>query len=222
MRIDDLAADLDTFGLRLRGGFRPSAGDGVPPLQDGRPAGTVLMVGNAGPAMWERFSEQRPAGRSLLDEWTRDVLTGVATRFGADAVYPFQRPFMPFQRWVLRSEACHVSPLQILIHPEYGLWHALRGALLFAEGISPPETAKLPSPCASCSGRPCLGACPVAAFSGAVYGVQGCLNHLADPAGEDCMALGCRARRACPVGAGYHYSPAQARFHTEAFCWTFR
>ena len=27
---------------------------------------------------------------------------------------------------------CHASPLGLLIHPDYGLWHGYRGALLFA------------------------------------------------------------------------------------------
>ena len=31
------------------------------------------------------------------------------------------------------------------------------------------------------------------------------------------MALGCSARRACPVGVAYRYEPTQARFHMEAF-----
>jgi hypothetical protein len=31
------------------------------------------------------------------------------------------------------------------------------------------------------------------------------------------MDLGCRARRACPVGRGYHYDPKQAAFHMRAF-----
>src|SRR3546814_16164033 len=30
-------------------------------------------------------------------------------------------------------------------------------------------------------------------------------------------SLGCRARRACPVGRAYRYPPAQARLHMAAF-----
>jgi hypothetical protein len=35
--------------------------------------------------------------------------------------------------------------------------------------------------------------------------------------GEDCMTLGCRARRACPVGREFTYVPDQAGFHMRAF-----
>jgi hypothetical protein len=31
------------------------------------------------------------------------------------------------------------------------------------------------------------------------------------------MELGCRARRACPVGQSWRYTPAQAEFHMRPF-----
>ena len=71
----------------------------------------------------------------------------VTDRFGASVLFPFQRPYLPFQQWALRTGACHLSPLGILIHQEYGLRHALRGALLFPQEIEPAVKARLPSPC---------------------------------------------------------------------------
>jgi hypothetical protein len=47
--------------------------------------------------------------------------------------------------------------------------------------------------------------------------VAACVGHLETPAGAECMAEGCRARRACPVGTDYRYEPAQAAFHMRAF-----
>ncbi len=217
MLIDDVVEELARFGFYSLGSFKPDARDKVPLLADGRVAYAVLMVGNAGPAMWKRFSEERRDGPSPLDTWTSEALTQVAGRFGATALFPFQRPYLPFQQWALRTGACHPSPLAILIHQEYGLWHALRGALLFPQEIEPAVEARLASPCESCPDRPCLNACPVAAFSDAGYDASRCLSWLNESNGGNCMALGCGARRACPVGVAYRYEPAQARFHMEAF-----
>ena len=217
MLIDAVGEALAPFGLYLLGSFKLDTRDTLPLSVDGRPASTVVMVGNAGSAMWKRFSEERRDGASPLDTWTSEVLTHVAGRFGAGALFPFQRPYLPFQQWALRTGACHLSPLGILIHPEYGLWHALRGALLFAQEIEPVSKAQSPPPCDSCPGRHCLTACPVAAFSVAGYDTSRCLLRLSGAHGEDCIALGCVARRACPVGVAYRYEPAQARFHMEAF-----
>ena len=47
--------------------------------------------------------------------------------------------------------------------------------------------------------------------------VPACAAHLGSQQGTDCMELGCRARRACPVGRAYIYEPAQALFHMSAF-----
>ncbi|MGB3582460.1 MAG: ferredoxin, partial [Roseiarcus sp.] len=137
---------------------------------------------------------------------------------GALALFPFGGPpFWPFQQWARRSEPVHPSPIGLLIHPRYGLWHSYRGGLGFREALDVPELAAAPSPCDSCRGRWCLNTCPVGAFSGADYDVAACAGHLEGPAGEDCMNEGCRARRACPVGAAYVYGPDQASFTMRAF-----
>lgn len=112
----------------------------------------------------------------------------------------------------------HVSPLGILIHPEFGLWHAYRGAMAFGERLALPPREQRASPCASCATRPCETACPVGAIAAArSYDATACTAHVASALGRDCRELGCRARRTCPVGAEYGYGPAQAEFHMSAF-----
>jgi len=152
-----------------------------------------------------------------LDEWSARILNALAARLGARAVFPFERPYLPFQRWAQRAEACHPSPLGLLIHPEYGLWHGYRGALLFAAAIALPPPDRRASPCATCPDRPCLSACPVAAFDSKSYDVPACARHLVATPEPTCMDIGCLARHACPVGRDYRYAPAQARFHMSAF-----
>jgi hypothetical protein len=181
-----------------------------------------VTVGNAGPAMWRAFDARaRPAGGEgphPLDAWTRDAIAPIAARLGAFAVYPFDGPpWPPVQALALRSGAFHRSPLGLTIHAEFGLWHGFRAILCFADAPAggAAGAAAGGSPCASCRGRPCLTACPVGAFDGAGYDVAACRAHLAgDP---DCMSDGCRARRACPVGAAWRHAPAQAAFHMRAF-----
>jgi hypothetical protein len=57
----------------------------------------------------------------------------------------------------------------------------------------------------------------VNAFAAAGYDVAACVAHIDSPRGTDCMEEGCRARRACPVGAAHRYSDGQANFHMRAF-----
>lgn len=171
--------------------------------------------------MWAAFAGSPEAcdGRpDPLDRWTRRILEDAAAAFGAVALFPFGGPpYRPFQRWAMRAEPVSPSPLGILIHPDYGLWHAYRGALAFAQPLLLPPKAERPSPCLACADRPCLEACPVGAFTEAGYDVAACVAHLGKPKGAACLALGCRARAACPVGGAYRPSAEQAAFHMRAF-----
>ena len=209
-----LARALAPFGLILRGGFRPAADAGAPPG-----VGTLLLIGNAGPALWRAFGKDRAEGPDALNRWTERAVRPLASRFGAQALFPFDGPpYWPFQRWALEAEPVRISPLGLLIHPRYGLWHAYRAALAFAAtDLALPPRGAAPDPCDVCAAKPCLTACPVGAFGGRGYDLPACLDHIRSPAGTDCLSAGCRARRACPVGQEYAYERAQARFHMSAF-----
>jgi len=126
-------------------------------------------------------------------------------------------PQLPFQRLALRSEPVHQSPIGLLIHPEWGLWHAYRGALALPDRIELPALAPSAHPCSSCALKPCLSSCPVQALRPGSFDVEACVEFVLSAAGSDCRERGCRARRSCPVGIPYRYVQDQARFHMRAF-----
>ncbi len=216
-----LSEALAGHGLILRGGFHPGARDGVPALVDGYVIGTLVLIGHAGPAMWLAFqaSPEYGTGPDPLDRWSRRVIGAVAAAFGAQPLFPFTGPpWLPFVAWARRAGPVADSPLGLAVHPEYGLWHGYRGALAFAQALPLPAAPPRPaSPCAGCAGQPCRSACPVSAFGPAGYDATACQDHLATAAGADCLELGCRARRACPVGRAWTYEREQATFHMRAF-----
>lgn len=208
----DLAARLAPHGLIPRGAFHAGPEDGL--AADVR---TVALVGNAGPAMWEAFSAARRAEDAPheMDAWTDRILSAVAEELEAGIVYPFGGPpFHPFQRWAAKAEGLKPSPIGVLLHPDFGPWHAWRGALLFDMVLDLPPREARPHPCDTCIDKPCLAACPVGAFTDAGYDWQGCRAHVRTE-GEACRSGGCLARHACPVGAPY--APEQAAFHMAAF-----
>ena len=211
-------AALGDAGLTMLGAFHPDPDDGVPPLADGRPTATLAIAGNVGDAMWRAFERQRRDEANPLDNWSRRVLEPIAVRLGGETLFPFGGPpYLPFQRWARRGGPYTPSPIGPLIHPDFGLWHAFRGALAFAERLALPPPDARPSPCETCADKPCLTTCPVGALTPDGYDVPACVAHIASPAGGDCLTRSCRARRACPVGRIYTYSPEQSRFHMEAF-----
>jgi|SRR5690625_371652 len=215
---------LENVGLCGRGAFNPAEEDAVPPLRDGWPAGTLVLVGAVGGSMWPAFSdspEYRDGDEDSLDRWSFRILGDLADKLGASAVFPFGGPpHHPFLRWARRAAPLWPSPIGTLVHPRFGLWHAYRGALLFAERLELPDRRAVEgkefSPCVNCAERPCLSACPVGAFTAGGYDVTACAAHLR-VAFDPCAEAGCLARAACPVGESCRYPTAQARFHISAF-----
>jgi len=217
--LDLIEACLDGTGLVYRGGFHPPPGDEVPRLADGGEAGTVILVGNAGGAMWRAFTDAVPerSGRDPLDGWLDPILERLAARTGGTLVLPNRGPdFPPVQDWAMRAEPVYRSPIGILIHPDFGLWHVYRAALLFAARLALPPRDERPSPCDSCATQPCLKVCPADAFGPASFDAQACVGHVAGDAGGNCRDRGCLARRACPVGRDHAYPREAGAFHMAA------
>jgi hypothetical protein len=215
-----LCAAAAREGLACRGGFEPDPSDGVPPLADGREARTLVLLGFTGSLQWGKFAsspEFRDGAPDPLDRWSTRVAHALADNWSATALSPASGPpWWPFQRWALRAEPLHRSPLGILLHPVYGSWHAYRAALLFAEPIVIPRASSWPHPCESCVERPCLRRCPVDAVARQGFDVARCRGHLARVEGSSCMESGCGARAACPLGAEHRYGLEQAAFHMRA------
>ncbi len=217
MNYHDITVALAARGLQVRGGFHPLPPDGVPDVRTGVPAASVVLIGSGGSASWQAFRSAQPAGANPLDRWTRAQVAPLAAQLDARDVYPDERPFLPFQRWARRAEDVHVSPLGLLIHPDYGLWHAYRAALLIPARWDLPAPGQRPSPCDACAQKPCLAACPVDSFAAGRFDSGACHAHLGTPEGDGCRDLGCKSRNACPVGRAHRYGADQMRFHMRAF-----
>ena len=187
-----------------------------------------LLIGNVGKDMWHVFSKSNEFADGKLDpmnRWTKRILDEIASELGARVVYPFDEPYWPFQRLAQKAAVSRSSPLGILIHPHYGLWHAFRGLFIFddAHELSSQINQLIPSsedlihPCETCSDKPCLTACPVGAFTGERLEVKTCFTHLDSGNDPDCMQSGCQARLACPIAKDHQYVDAQMKFHMKSY-----
>lgn len=221
--LDQIRAAIAPHGIFVRGVVDLADSADGPCLANGRPAQSVALLGNIGGSLWDPFVRWRQeqvdaGGADPLDTWSKAVIRPIAGNLAATAWFPSDPPWQPFQRWAIMAEGLKASPLGVLIHPRYGLWHGYRGALGFSDAIQHEREIEPPChPCDSCVAKPCLSLCPVGAVSAKSFDVGECRTHLAAPAGRTgCMTGGCAARGACPVGAEYRYPPAQLRFHMAA------
>lgn len=218
MKSGDLESELAVYGLKLRGIVALSS-DEITQYGFSTET-TVALVGNVGSSYWRVFtqSEEYADGEAdPLDRWSLRVADEVAQKINARPVFPFQGPpYLPFQQWAKRAEALQQSPIGLMIHPQFGLWHSYRFALLVSDSIENTQSTQQ-SPCLNCVDQPCLNTCPVNALTINGYDVDSCVQYLKQTASADCFRHGCMARFKCPAGREYRYEDAQSRFHLQAF-----
>lgn len=187
-----------------------------------------LLIGNAGKDMWKIFSQSSEFcdhAPDPMNRWTKRVLDDIAKVLGVRVVYPFDQPYWPFQKFAQSAAGVQSSPLGILIHAKFGLWHAFRGLLIFDDTAEfesqiralTVDAKSLIHPCDGCVEKPCLNACPVGAFTGERLDVQSCFTHLDSGTTPECMQSGCQARCACPIAKEHQYDGAQMKFHMKSY-----
>jgi hypothetical protein len=214
-----LAAQLAQHGLFLRGVTRVTAEE-VKQYSFPGEQYSIALVGNIGSSYWDSFSQSpefNDGDSDPLDRWSCRIAGAIASQFSLTPVYPFEGPpYYPFQRWAQRAETLLQSPIGVMIHPQHGLWHSYRFALL-GENFEYETMPEIESPCLQCEAKPCLHRCPVDAFDGSNYDVDSCAAFLRQTAEAECHTTGCVARYACPVAPELRYKPAQGQFHLSAF-----
>ncbi|MEE9334565.1 MAG: hypothetical protein V3U65_10790 [Granulosicoccaceae bacterium] len=223
MDIETISSLAATHGLSLRGGFAVSNDDRVPTPESGAVAQSLVLFGNTGSAIWPTFSscpEIKDGLDNPLDRWSKRIGDDLAAQLGGVAYYPFAGPpHQPFISWAQKAEALRPSKLGMLLHPEFGLWHAYRFALALPYDLFDKQTNNLQQrhACDTCKDQPCYSACPVEAFVNGHYDVNRCVRYLdANPQGT-CNHSGCMARMSCVEAEQHRYLQPHAEFHINQF-----
>jgi epoxyqueuosine reductase len=213
MTLAALETNAQSHGLTLRAAIHPTGDLAV------NGAKTVVLLGPHEPKFWPyvqtqpEFLDGHP---HPMDRWSRRVMTHLATPMDGQVYLPSDGPpYPPFIGWALASDSVDTSPVGLLVHADAGLFLSFRGAISLPERYTLPQMS--PSPCESCTARPCESACPVCALGkDQSYDVPRCKAHLRTSEGAACLS-GCLVRRVCPASHRLDRDPAQSAFHMAAF-----
>lgn len=228
-----LGRALSPFGLNLIGVTTPQAYDALVPvshrLADSE-TGAVIVVGNGGGAFWAAYRAylaERPTAAGVehpLDTFTAEVLREHAlpivrrVRARATLRLPFETAVPPLS-FVHLAEAAGLgtrSVLGLLVHPEFGPWMALRGAILVDEAPPAARPAAGFDPCPTCRDRPCVDACPARAVAWpAGWDVPACVAFRVARADDNPCVDRCHARVACVYGRRHRYPDDALAYHHE-------
>lgn len=159
-----------------------------------RPAG--WLVGNTR-AWWPRFlaawrtDPELGASRDPIERYVEQTCAKISD---ARCLFPHRKydgGFLPFQRLAVAAGFGTLAPSNLLVHPTFGPWFALRAVVLTGGA---PSTRALPAAPCDCAER-----CP-AAFARAREA-------------QDSWRAWLAVRDACCVGAEHRYSEDQIEYH---------
>lgn len=174
----------------------------------------LVLLGNGGPVFWdslERFGLDQPDPIDRFSLYlTQQLIDGLVSgqKPSADQnliLYPQTDFLVPLQQLGELAGWGTPSPIGNSISPEYGLWFAFRAAFLTRVELPPTPSKLRPSPCESCTDKPCQIACPAQAVFEAVtqFKLNSCIDYRLQR--NSTCGLRCAARQACPVGIEHAY-----------------
>ncbi len=191
------------------------------------PAVSIILVGFAGNKFWPhfqaflrdnpKFSEE---DENLIDNYTRlkfDVLMRKIVEGGRlvfKCAYSFGEGAFDLDFSILGMLGGLGVPslLGILLHPEYGTWISLRGAIITNVAFDDYEKPLANfNPCPSCV-KPCIEKCPVGSISISGWDCESCTGFRL--CSEVC-SKSCVSRNSCLYGARNRYSDEQIKYHHE-------
>ncbi len=193
--------------------------DGV--LQSGK---SIILAGFAGNKFWEvlrAFLSNNPEFENARIDWIDDytkLIFDLAARILDESgvsykmVFPFGKTAfdLDFMELGRMSGVGVDSLLGILLHPEYGPWISLRGALItnlvFSTYDNPLTNF---NPCPPCA-KPCITVCPAKTISARGWNWNACMDYRLSS--ETCES-NCASRRACPYGKAHQYTEEQLAHH---------
>lgn len=170
----------------------------------------LILIGHGGRTLWERVRLSGLDSAHPIDDfsiacvntWFAEQLPG--QRFAL--VYPGEVP-VGLQALGKLAGWHHESPFRVGINADWGSWFAYRAVVLADTSL--PASVPLPSesPCATCSGKPCVSACPAGALDDARFSLPQCIAYRKLP--DSRCRHTCVARTTCPVRPEHRYDDAQ-------------
>ncbi len=170
----------------------------------------LILFGHGGRRLWDCVQAADLPGENPIDDystatverWFAEQLPGHRYRI----LFPSEHP-IGLQALGKLAGWHQPSPIMVGVDKEWGSWYAYRAVAIADTNLAPTTPLTGRSACPTCTGQPCIGACPANALANGEFALDTCSRYRLQP-GSAC-AHGCLARQACPVGSAHRYAPEQ-------------
>jgi len=218
------SAILAEHGLNLQAVFEiadlpPEMLAAMEPVESVSDYRQLLLFGHGGRQMWQALAGSAfRHDEDPVDGFSSDVVARFFSEENPGNSYTLLFPqkqgtkqgTIPLQQLGKLAGWHHASPFRIGVNVRWGSWFAYRAVALADTAFTPTAPVPEPSPCESCTDKPCLSACPVTSSCGDIK-LDDCMGHRVAAASS--CANTCLARLACPVMQEARYSDEQIAYH---------
>ena len=176
----------------------------------------LIIFAHAGKKMWKALQDS--PFQSVADPIDSFSCHTVKQYFAQEhpnvdyqIIYPSNKHILPLQQLGAFASWHHDSPFRIGINIDYGTWFAYRVAVLANTCLEPTQPMTSPSPCDSCTGKPCIKVCPAGALTRGDLSLETCINYRLEEQTK-CKTT-CLSRISCPIAKEHQYSQDQIKYH---------
>lgn len=179
----------------------------------------LILIGHGGTRFWRALQASgcdlvRTENAHPVDAFTIATVQEFLRTESAPAAYQIVYPgdsTISLQELGKLAGWHHASPFMVGINASFGSWFAYRALVLADTALPVLEPIYTESPCASCSARPCVNACPAHALDDGRFDLKKCIDYR-QQADSLCNNT-CVARTSCPVAGEHRYTEAQMHYH---------
>ncbi len=177
----------------------------------------LILIGHGGRALWESMPPLSATSTDPIDEYSADTVNKWFTAnypdHNATLIYPGEQ-IIGLQTLGILAGWHHTSPFMVGINTVWGSWYAYRAVLLTDTQLEVTQVNKSPSPCSTCTNKPCIEHCPANACDNGSFNMDACI-HYRKSENSKCSET-CLARIICPVASEHRYSKQQMSYHYSA------
>lgn len=179
----------------------------------------LILIGHGGTRFWQALQAsgaelQRNETEHPVDAFTISKVQEFLNAECAGAAYQIVYPgdaMIGLQALGKLAGWHHPSPFMVGINPSFGSWFAYRALVLANTDFPATPALHSESPCAGCSAKPCISACPAHALDEGKFDLNKCITYRSQ-ADSACKNT-CVARVSCPVASEHRYSREQIQYH---------